>query len=289
MKQYSFTVVITTYNRPDYLLESLKGALNQTVKPKEILVIDDYSSKDYQDVLDQFDRSTFQYIKLKQPSGANVARNTGLELATGDVIAFLDDDDVWDNDYLEQHLAELQTADAVTCGFRFLENPDKTRINPIINITQEVIKNGNKFCGMSGVTCKAELAKKLKFDVELKNSQDWDFFVRITLEGATFVNIPKPIYHYRRGHVSISTEVKSMPIEKVYPRLKAFKKHRAFLGAHAYSERVSEQVLSFIGDKSNKLQWIKVSLQEAGFVATWNALIMRRLMPKLLGKGKASA
>tara|TARA_R110002167_G_scaffold364900_1_gene588098 strand:+ start:1203 stop:2072 length:870 start_codon:yes stop_codon:yes gene_type:complete len=289
MKNYSFTVVITTYNRPDYLLESLKGALNQTVKPKEILVIDDFSSKDYRDVLEQFDRSTFQYIKLKEPSGANVARNTGLDMATGDVIAFLDDDDVWDPDYLEQHLAALQTADAVTCGFRFLENPEKTRINPIVEITQEVIKNGNKFCGMSGVTCKTALAKQLKFDMELKNSQDWDFFVRITLEGATFVNIPKPIYNYRRGHVSISTEVKSMPIEKVYPRLKAFKKHRAFLGTHAYSERVSEQVLSFIGDKSNKLQWIKVSLQEAGFIATWNALIMRRLMPKLLGKGKASA
>lgn len=289
MKNYSFTVVITTYNRPDYLLESLKGALNQTVKPKEILVIDDYSSKDYQAVLEQFDRSAFQYIKLKQPSGANLARNTGLELATGDVIAFLDDDDVWDADYLEHHLAALQTADAVTCGFRFLENPEKTRINSIVNITQDVIKNGNKFCGMSGVTCKAKLAKQLKFDVELKNSQDWDFFVRITQQGANFVNIPKPIYNYRRGHVSISTEVVNMPIEKVYPRLKAFKKHREFLGSHAYSERVSEQVLSFIGDKSNKLQWIGVSLKEAGFIATWNALIMRRLMPKLLGKGKAAA
>ena len=284
MKNYSFTVVITTYNRPDYLLESLKGALNQTVKPKEILVIDDFSSKDYRDVLEQFDRSTFQYIKLKEPSGANVARNTGLDMATGDVIAFLDDDDVWDTDYLEQHLAALQTADAATCGFRFLENPEKTRINPIVDITQEVIKNGNKFCGMSGVTCKAALAKQLKFDVELKNSQDWDFFVRITLEGATFVNIPKAIYHYRRGHVSISTEVVNMPIEKVYPRLKAFKKHRAFLGSHAYSERVSEQVLSFIGKKSNKLQWISVSIKEAGLVATWNALIMRRLMPKFFGK-----
>ncbi|MEI8649083.1 glycosyltransferase [Paraglaciecola sp. Hal342] len=152
------------------------------MKPKEVLVIDDFSSEDYQPVLDKFDRNSFQYIKLKAPSGANVARNTGVELATGDVIAFLDDDDVWDEDYLEQHLAALQAADAVTCGFRFLENPEKTRINPIVDITQEVIKNGNKFCGMSGVTCKAELVKKLKFDVELKNSQDWDFFVRITLE-----------------------------------------------------------------------------------------------------------
>ena len=44
---------------------------------------------------------------------------------------------------------------------------------------------------MSGVTCNATLAKKLMFDEELKNSQDWDFFVRITLENAKFRNIAK--------------------------------------------------------------------------------------------------
>lgn len=280
-KSYSFSVVITTYNRPDYLLESLKGVFKQTVKPKDILIIDDNSSKSYDDVLKQFSRDDLQYIRLKQSSGANVARNTGIELATGDIIAFLDDDDIWDADYLEQHLAEHQNADAVVCGFRDLENPEKMRINPIVDITQDVIKRGNKFCGMSGVTCKADMAKKLQFDVELPNSQDWDFFVRLTQENIKFINIPKAIFNYRRGHVSISTEVQNMPVAKVYPRLKAFKKHKEFLGKRAYSERVAEQVLSFIGKKNHKLRWVSVALKEAGFVATWNALVMRRLMPKL--------
>lgn len=288
MQQYSFTVVITTYNRPDYLLESLKAAINQTIKPKEILVIDDYSSENYQPILDQFDRSLFQYIKLKQPSGANTARNTGIELASGDIIAFLDDDDIWDADYLEQHLMSHQYADAVLSGFRYLGDPENTCINPIENITKDIIKRGNKFCGMSGASCKAHIAKKLKFDVELKNSQDWDFFVRLTQDNVKFVNIPKDIYDYRRGHVSISTEVKNMSIEKVYPRLLPFKKHKEFLGYSAYGDRVSEQVLSFIGNKNNKLKWIYVCFKEAGFVATWNALVIRRVVPKLLGKKKTN-
>ena len=110
----------------------------------------------------------------------------------------------------------------------------------------------------------------------------------MTQDNVKFVNIPKDIYDYRRGHVSISTEVKNMSIEKVYPRLLPFKKHKEFLGYSAYGDRVSEQVLSFIGNKNNKLKWIYVCFKEAGFVATWNALVIRRVVPKLLGKKKTN-
>ena len=126
---------------------------------------------------------------------------------------------------------------------------------------------------MSGVTCKTSLAKKLMFDEELKNSQDWDFFVRITLENAVFKNIPKDIYFYRRGHVSISTEVANMPLEKVFPRLKAFKKHKALLGKEAYNDRVANQILSQIGKKNNKLGWIGLSVREAGLFATAKVIL----------------
>ena len=206
-------------------------------------------------------------------SGANAARNLGITKSTSDIIAFLDDDDIWDTDYLEQHIAMHEKADAVTSGYRFLETPDKIHINPIETITTEVIKKGNKFCGMSGVTCKTSLAKKLMFDEELKNSQDWDFFVRITLENVVFKNIPKDIYFYRRGHVSISTEVANMPLEKVFPRLKAFKKHKVLLGKEAYNDRVANQILSQIGKKNNKLGWIGLSVREAGLFATAKVIL----------------
>jgi glycosyltransferase involved in cell wall biosynthesis len=242
--QKTFSVVITTHNRPDYLQESLAAVLKQSITPKEVFVIDDGSSVSYEEVLSQFPSEQFTYVKVPVASGANAARNLGISKSTADIIAFLDDDDVWDANYLETHLEAHEHADAVTCGYRFLETPDKIHINPIEVITTDVIKRGNKFCGMSGVTCKTELAKRLQFDEELKNSQDWDFFVRITLENAAFHNIPKDIYFYRRGHVSISTEVANMPVEKVFPRLKAFKKHKALLGKEAYNDRVANQILS---------------------------------------------
>jgi len=50
-----FSVVITTYNRPDYLEQSLKSVLAQHVQPKEIIVVDDNSATSYDDVLSKFD------------------------------------------------------------------------------------------------------------------------------------------------------------------------------------------------------------------------------------------
>ena len=237
------------------------------------MIIDDNSSKDYSAVLSEFPSNSFIYHKFRESSGANVARNFGISNAKGNVIAFLDDDDIWDHDYLAQHNSALLNADAVLCGYRFLEEPSKKNINPITSITPEVIKHGNKFCGMSGVTCKTTLAKSLMFDVELPNSQDWDFFVRIAQSGALFTNISKDIFNYRRGHLSISTEVVNITIENTRRRLKAFKKHRQFLGEDAYNERVVNQILSYIGQKKNKISWIKFAIKEAGTRATAKAII----------------
>jgi len=156
------SVALTTHNRPDYRKESLAAVLKQTVMPEEVFVIDDGSSVSYEEVLSLFPSDQFTYVKVPVASGANAARNLVISKSTSDIIAFLDDDDVWDNDYLEQHIAAHQHADAVTCGYRFLETPDKIHINETEIITNDVIKKGNKFCVMSGVTCKASLAKTLK-------------------------------------------------------------------------------------------------------------------------------
>ncbi|ANB26846.1 glycosyl transferase [Alteromonas stellipolaris] len=279
------SVIITTHNRPDYLKESLAAVLKQTVSPKEVFVIDDGSSVSYEEVINLFPRDKFEYIKVPVAAGANAARNLGISKSQSDIIAFLDDDDVWDENYLEQHIkVHHEGADAVTCGYRFLETPEKIHINPTQVITTDVIKKGNKFCGMSGVTCKTSLAKKLKFDEELKNSQDWDFFVRITLENTQFRNIAKDIYFYRRGHNSISTEVANMPLEKVFPRLKAFKKHKELLGKQAYNDRVANQILSQIGKKKNKFRWVALSVQEAGLTATTKVILGKDRLRKKFRK-----
>lgn len=97
------SVVIPTYNRAQWLRYAVCSALQQSHRPLEILVVDDGSTDDTKDVCAQLGMPV-RHI-LQAHAGAAVARNRGLHEATGDFVAFLDSDDLWEPKKLEVHLA----------------------------------------------------------------------------------------------------------------------------------------------------------------------------------------
>ena len=100
------SVVIPTYNSGRLVVEAVESALSQTRPPEEVIVVDDGSTDETRQQLSPFlDRIQYIY-QLNQRVAA--ARNTGLKHATGDVIAFLDADDVWHPSKLERQLAVLE-------------------------------------------------------------------------------------------------------------------------------------------------------------------------------------
>jgi len=84
------SIIITTYNRPEYLRECINSCMEDTYENKEIIIVDDFSSTQYvySEILD-----SIKLIRLKKHIGISAARNAGLEVATGDYIRFIDDDD----------------------------------------------------------------------------------------------------------------------------------------------------------------------------------------------------
>lgn len=89
----NISVVIPTFNRADLVGRALQGVVSQTYKPTEILVIDDGSTDETEDVVRRFG-SRVRYVH--QPNaGVSAARNRGIEQTTGDWIALLDSDDEW--------------------------------------------------------------------------------------------------------------------------------------------------------------------------------------------------
>lgn len=271
------SVVIITCERPDYLPGSLGSVLSQSLLPSEIIVVDDCSKADYQPVLSSFAQETITYIKLPERSGANAARNKGIELSSGDVIAFLDDDDIWCENFLQKHSDAInEGASAVICGHKTLEAEHEITINPADVVTEEELRHGNRFSGMSGFSAKSEVMRKHQFDVSLKNGQDWDLFVRIACDDLVFKNIKEPLFLYRRGTPDgITSKAKNMRVEQAETRLGSAKKHRAWLGEKHYNQRVADQLLSFLPKKQNKLAWLSKSIQMAGWVATFNALLKK--------------
>jgi glycosyltransferase involved in cell wall biosynthesis len=102
----SVSVVITTYNQAEYIAETVLSALNQTYPHREVVVVDDGSTDQTGARLAQFrDRVT---IVRQENQGIAASRNTGVRTATGELIAFLDGDDLWEPNKLAAQVAAYQ-------------------------------------------------------------------------------------------------------------------------------------------------------------------------------------
>ncbi|WP_323191217.1 glycosyltransferase family 2 protein [Halostella sp. PRR32] len=89
------TVIIPTYNRAETLPRAVDSALDQTFEDLEVLVVDDGSTDETRELLDSYSDPRVRTIAHETNRGANVARNTGIENARGEYVAFLDSDDEW--------------------------------------------------------------------------------------------------------------------------------------------------------------------------------------------------
>jgi hypothetical protein len=105
MQSPKFSVVIPAYNGKEYLAEAIQSVLDQTLQELEIIVVDDASPEDVLQVIRAFSDSRVHYIRHEQNLGAVAARKTGANAARGEIIAFLDQDDLFHKQKLDKHLA----------------------------------------------------------------------------------------------------------------------------------------------------------------------------------------
>ena len=114
------SVIIPVYNVAPYLREALDSVVNQTYSKLEILIIDDGSTDGSGEICDEYKEKDNRIRVIHQDNhGLSTARNVGLDLMTGDVVAFLDSDDAYDLDFIKLMLEALnrEKADCVVCRF----------------------------------------------------------------------------------------------------------------------------------------------------------------------------
>lgn len=104
------SVVIPTYDRAAVLPRAIDSVLGQTVEDLELLVVDDGSTDRAPDVVAGYADDRVRCLRHEQNRGASAARNSGIEAASGDYVAFLDSDDEWLAGKLETQLAVLEAA-----------------------------------------------------------------------------------------------------------------------------------------------------------------------------------
>ncbi len=103
------SVILPTYNRATLIGRAVESVLNQTYRDFELIIVDDGSTDDTEKVVKSFSDERIYYTKHKVNKGAAAARNTGLKLAKGELIAFQDSDDEWLPEKLEKQVKVIQT------------------------------------------------------------------------------------------------------------------------------------------------------------------------------------
>ena len=97
-----FSVVISVYNKGDFIKKTLESVFQQSYTDYEIIIINDASTDHSENVILSINNDKITYHPFSKNKGVAAARNKGIELARSTYIAFLDGDDLWNKDYLKE-------------------------------------------------------------------------------------------------------------------------------------------------------------------------------------------
>lgn len=208
--QILVSIIIATYNRRNYVCEAIDSALEQTYPHVELIVIDDGSTDGTGDLLQSRYGQWIRYV-YQANQGRSEARNHGMQLASGDYIAFLDSDDIWEPDKLEKQIAFMQAHPQYGLTHTFTSIIDSNG-QPLPSETRSRLKHHRAGC-RSGYSYTAMAQRCVMFlsTVMLKTSmlpliglmdrdipafEDWDWYLRAALVTQIGV-LPEPLTRYR--------------------------------------------------------------------------------------------
>ena len=198
------SVVVPTYNRAEWLDSTLRSVLKQTFIDFELIVVDDGSTDDTENVVQSFPR--VQYVRLQENRGVSGARNTGLSRAIGRYICFLDSDDLWCERKLEVQVGWMESnADYPVCYTDEIWIRRGVRVNPMNKhrkYSGDIFRHCLPLCivSPSSAMLRASLFDEVgAFDESLPACEDYDLWLRIAVK-YPFHFIEEPLIIKQGGH-----------------------------------------------------------------------------------------
>ena len=106
------SIITPSYNSAKYIAETIKSVQNQTYSNWEMIIVDDCSSDNTEELIKeiQLTDSRIHFFRLDQNSGSGIARNKGIEYASGNYMTFIDSDDIWFSDFIKNSIEAIQTS-----------------------------------------------------------------------------------------------------------------------------------------------------------------------------------
>lgn len=240
------SVVIPTHQRAEYLGDAIRSVLAQTSPVSEIVIVSDVPDPAAAEVCTAIASDAAIPVRyVERPAGrpgASGSRNHGAKLTTGDLIGFLDDDDVWEVEFVERSRAALARSGAdlaVTWIVEFSDRHEKNGHSIVDGLRADQVISVNP-----GITGSNFLVRRQAFwavdgfDPEMPVRNDTDFFARFLRAGSTYTAVPERLLRQRKhrsGQLTAVNEARARGTELYMA------KHRAYLSAE--DRRVLRQLI----------------------------------------------
>lgn len=224
----TISAVIPVYNGEAYLATAIESVLSQSHAPIECLVIDDGSTDATREVAARFGPAV-TYVAQSR-GGVSSARNRGTDMAHGELVAFLDHDDVWLPEKLARQVETLARGSAtmVLCGVELIDAAGASLGFQQLHPRTDLITGMLLFDGTVTVSCSStalirreQLLAMGGFDPALGMSADWDLLLRVLLEGR-LEYAEEPLVRYRVHDAGMSRRVRPMERDMSHAFAKAF-------------------------------------------------------------------
>lgn len=199
------TICITTFNRANLISSAIERVLNQTYRNIEIIIVDDCSSDSTEATCSkllaehELSGSTIKisYVRHAFNKGLSAARNTAINRAAGKFFTFIDDDDSWENTFIEDFLATASQYDETwcfCCGMKLTKNTKYTVTVPNLNGPLKNYFIQGFTPPVAGQFYHTEVLKKLGgYKENIKTCVDHDLWLTLAINDINIKSVDKPL------------------------------------------------------------------------------------------------
>ncbi len=225
------SVIIPTYNQADLLQKALQSIINQTFQNWEAIVIDNYSEDNTKEIVESIRDSRINYVLFSNKGIIAASRNHGIYLARGDLIAFLDSDDLWYPSKITTCLDFITHGADAVCHRLWIRKDDILQNNLIPTPPHQIFYKTLLYNGNSVIATSAVMMKKQCFDrfgvfsedPLIVTAEDYELWLRLSKSNINWGFISEVLGEYTVHSKNASSNVKKQMLAEENVVIKYFK------------------------------------------------------------------
>ncbi len=206
MKEELVSIIMPSYNTGKFIQETIDSVINQTYDNWELIIVDDCSSDNTDDIVKSINDNRVIYLKNERNNGAAISRNKALRKAKGKWIAFLDSDDLWKENKLEKQIKFMKDNNYYFTYTNYIEIDENGNQNgKKITGPKRITKTGMfNYCWPGCLTVMYDAEKIGLIQIEdIKKNNDYAMWLKISKKVDCYLlNEELAMYRKRNGSIS---------------------------------------------------------------------------------------